>query len=243
MDNFLGTVVFLLPGVLAYFWLQAFGINPVVKHTPGEFTAIAALLWFPVSFGTLLLYNRAIYTHYFIYGIKQIWTMQDLRDASGSLIFLAVFLGLSLVVSFFVSVILAKWGYKCLSAIINIIRKWKGVAAFSKGTSVWETVFLNNDDQYVEFGRLDIPEKAIVGRITKASRPFEPERNLCLDKMDSVKKALTQYEIPITDVFIDTKTGMYIKIFNKNSIDGALACVEVTGPSSLEVAAGAESQP
>lgn len=243
MDNFLGTVVFLLPGILAYFWLQAFGINPVVKHTPGEFTAIAALLWFPVSFGTLLLYNWAIYARYYIYGIKQIWTMQDLRDASGSLIFLAVFLGLSLVVSFFVSVIIAKWGYKGILVIINIIRKWRGVAAYSKGTSVWETVFLNNDDQYVEFGRLDIPEKAIVGRITKVSRPFEPERSLYLDKMDSVRKALDEYEISITDVYIDTKTGMYIKIFNKNSIEGALACVEVNCPASLEAAVGVESLP
>ncbi len=240
MDSFLGTVVFLLPGVLAYFWLQAFGINPVVKHTPGEFTAVSALLWFPVSFGTLLLYNRAIYAHYYIYGIKQIWTMQDLRDASGSLIFLAVFLGLSLVVSLLVSVILAKWGYKCLSAIINLIRKWRGVAAFSKGTSVWETVFLDNDDQYVEFGRLDIPEKAIVGRITKASRPFEPERILYLDKMDSVRKVLDGYEIPKTHVFIDTKTGMYIIILDKNSIEGALACVEANCPSSLEAAVGVE---
>ncbi|MDQ7094221.1 hypothetical protein REC12_11535 [Desulfosporosinus sp. PR] len=240
MDNFLGTLVFLLPGVLAYFWLQAFGINPVVKHTPGEFTAVAALLWLPVSFGTLLLYNWAVVNVHYFSGVKPIWIIKDLLNASGSLVFLTAFFMLSLVVSFFISAIWAKWGYRILLVLINTIRKWRGVAAFSKGTSVWETVFLNNDDQYIEFGRLDIPEKAIVGRITKASRPFEPERNLFLDKTANVRKIIDEYEIPITNIFIDTKTGLYIKILDKNSVDGAMPFVEITGLSSSEAAVGVE---
>jgi len=240
LDNFLGTLVFLLPGVLAYFWLQSFGINPVVKHTPGEFTAVAALLWFPVSFGTLILHNWAVIHIYYFYGMEPIWTIKDLLDASGSLVFLAVFFSLSLVVSFCVSVIWAKWGYLLLAGVVNIIRKWRGIAALSKGTSVWENVFLNNDDQYIEFGRFDIPEKAIAGRITKASRPFEPERSLFLDKTDEVRKVVGEYEIPITNIYIDTKTGLYVKILDKDSVDGALPFVEVTSPSSSEAAAGAE---
>jgi len=88
MDNFLGTVVFLLPGFLAYFWLQAFGINPVAKHSTTEFTAVAGLLWLPVSFGTLLLYNLAIWLSSFISQAKPIWTLLTLKDASNNFIFL-----------------------------------------------------------------------------------------------------------------------------------------------------------
>lgn len=60
MDSLLGTIVFILPGFLAYFWLQSFGITPVTKHSSGELTAISALLWLPVSFVTLLIYNLGI---------------------------------------------------------------------------------------------------------------------------------------------------------------------------------------
>ncbi|WP_269082435.1 hypothetical protein [Aneurinibacillus tyrosinisolvens] len=44
MDAFISTVVFIVSGFLAYFWLQSLGVNPVVKHTVPEFTAISALL-------------------------------------------------------------------------------------------------------------------------------------------------------------------------------------------------------
>ncbi|AQZ47419.1 hypothetical protein B5S25_13365 [Paenibacillus larvae subsp. pulvifaciens] len=57
MENFISTLVFILPGFLMYFWIQSFGINPVMKHNPGEMGAISALLWFPVSLLTVLTYN------------------------------------------------------------------------------------------------------------------------------------------------------------------------------------------
>ena len=57
LDSFIGTIVFLLPGFLMYFWIQSFGINPVVKHSATEMGAISALLWLPVSLLTIIIYN------------------------------------------------------------------------------------------------------------------------------------------------------------------------------------------
>jgi hypothetical protein len=246
MDNFLGTVVFLLPGVLCYFWLQAFGINPVVKHTPAEFTAVAALLWFPVSFVTLLLFNcaiRAIELSAYTTPAEQIWTVNDLSNASGNFGFLASFLAFSILISFCVSVIWAKWGYKGLSSIINKIRKWRGTAPFSKAPSVWEEVFLENKLQYVEIGRIDKKDTdgSIIGRIIKVSRPFEPERNLCIDLIENVSEVVNKHEISVTNIFVDVKTGICIKTFDAPQVYAALEAMK-NATSSLVAESALESQ-
>jgi hypothetical protein len=53
MEAFLSTFVFLLPGIIAYFWIQVFGLNHSIKHTAPELSGITALLWLPGSFTTL----------------------------------------------------------------------------------------------------------------------------------------------------------------------------------------------
>ena len=199
MDNFIGTLVFLLPGVLAYFWLQAFGINPVTKHSTTEFTAVAGILWLPVSFVTLIMYNLGIIiidgairvTPTWAIKITQetIWTMQDLKDASTSLTFLVVFLSLSSMASFLLCFMWAKWGFGIYQDIVNSVRKKRGIAPFSDTTSVWDEVFGQYEAQVVQISKIDKQDKdsIVIGQISKASRTFESER-LCLDSVDFMTK-------------------------------------------------------
>lgn len=230
MDSFLGAIVFLLPGVLAYFWLQAFGINPVVKHSPTEFTAVAGLLWLPVSFGTLLLYNLAIWLSSYISQAEPIWTLLTLKDASNNFIFLFIFLLLSVLVSFVYSYIWALWGFKLQQDLTNWVRKKRGLAGFSDTTSVWDEVFGKHEVQIVEIGKIDKPESKMIGEIKKAPRPFEPERNLFLSKVERLTKLADDYVLPVDAVFVDTKTGTYVKIFKNSAVEAALAADEITSP-------------
>lgn len=223
MDNFLGTIVFLLPGVMAYFWLQAFGINPVTKHSPTEFTAVAGLLWLPVSFITLAIFNLVIYVSHVLIWVKQIWTVQDLKDASSSLMFLMAFLFFSLIVSFVLCWLWAKWGYKLQQKIVNKVRRSRGLADFSDNTSVWDEVFGKYEIQIVEIGKIDKPETKMIGQIRKASRPFESERNLCLDHVQLLTELVEKNpQITVSNIFIDTKSGTYVKIFDTEEIQKAL---------------------
>ncbi|MNC31607.1 hypothetical protein D3C75_799340 [compost metagenome] len=221
MENLLGTIVFVLPGFLMYFWLQSFGINPVVKHSPGEFTAIAALLWLPASFATLLLYNGIVSISRVVSHTDVVWSIQQLKDRSGSLTFLLVFLILSSIVSFMISVIWAKWLHPVQMKVINKIRNWRGAASLSKSPSVWDEVFTNNDAQVVEIGRLDKAGITIVGCINKASRTFEPERHLNLDDVDFFTDLVQKHSISVAKVFYDTKSGTYVKIFDPKEIEEA----------------------
>lgn len=233
MDNFLGTIVFLLPGVMAYFWLQAFGINPVSKHSPTEFTAVAGLLWLPVSFVTLILYNLGNRIIYYITQVKQlgisfsiiqvkpIWTMQDLRDASSSLTFLVVFLLLSAIVSYILGFLWAKWGFKLQQKMVNLVRVKRGAAPFSDNTSVWDEVFCQNEAQVVQIGRIDKPDNVtVIGEITKASRTFEAER-LCIDQVEFMTKLVEKYNVPIDKAYIDIKSALYIKVYDLQGIRDA----------------------
>lgn len=231
MDNFLGTLVFLLPGVMAYFWLQSFGINPVMKHSPTEFTALSALLWLPVSVITLCIYNMGIKLSMYLVGARPIWSINDLKIVSGNLLFLIIFLLLSSVVSFCICAFWAKWGYVLQQEVINKIRVWRGVAPFSNTPSVWDEIFTKNDAQVVEIGKIDKPGCEMIGCINKVSRPLEPERNLYLNEVDFFTDLVEKYKIPVTGIFYDTKSGTYVKIFDPEAIRKAQERPEETTSS------------
>jgi hypothetical protein len=221
MDSFLGTLVFLLPGLMLYFWLQSFGINPVVRHSTAEFTAIAVLLWLPISLISLLVINLLLEVSEFLNTLNPIWTTDELKNASSSFKFLIIFLGTSLFISFLFGVIWAKWIHEQIFLkVINKVRTSRGVAAFSKSASVWDEVFLNNDSQVVEIGKVDNNEERFIGEIKKVSRTFEPER-LVLNDIDFFTELVNNHSIPIVNVYVDTKTGMYIKIFDPVKIKEA----------------------
>lgn len=227
MDNFLSTLIFLFPGVLAYFWLQAFGVNPVTKHTTAEFTGVTVLLWFPVASITIFIYNGIIMVSSVLIKLNGIWSMPDLKNAAQSLPFLFNFLILSIIVSYVIARIWTKWGNEFLrKKIINPVRESHGVAPFSEFPSVWDEVFMKNEPQVVEIGKIDKSGETLIGQIKKVSRPFEPERNLYLDEVEKFKKLNQIYELPIDNYFVDTKTGTYVKIFNTAKVIAALAEME-----------------
>ncbi|MBE2923946.1 hypothetical protein [Anoxybacillus flavithermus] len=224
MDSFLGTLIFILPGLMLYFWLQYFGVNPVVKHNPAEFTAVSALLWFPVSLTALLTFNICVKLSSLLSSLNPIWSIAELKKASGDFTFLTVFLGSSLIISFLFGVIWAKWIHQQIfMRLINSVRKWRGVAPLSKSPSVWDEVFLNNDAQVVEIGKIDKDEAKFkfIGEIKKVSRTFEPERNILLNEIEFFTDLVNRHNIPIINIFIDSKTGMYVKIFDPEKIKEA----------------------
>ncbi len=218
LNEFISTLVFILPGFMMYFWIQSFGVNSVTKHSSSELTVIAALLWLPVSTSTLLIYNLFIKISSSFTTMKYIWTLNDLKKVYSNLIFLISFLIISAVVSFILGVIYSKWIYQLQRNLINNIRKWRGVAPFSNSPSVWDEVFLSNDAQVIEIGKIDSKEKGIIGEIKKVSRTFEPERSLLLNHVEYFTNKIANNDIPIVNIFIDINSGTYIKIFDSKKI-------------------------
>ncbi|MCZ8520138.1 MULTISPECIES: DUF6338 family protein [Paenibacillus] len=233
MDSFLGTLIFLLPGLMLYFWLQSFGINPVVKHTPTEFTAVSVLLWFPVSLSSVLVINL-LYSCGWITGYNTIWTTDDLKNASSGLGFIAGFLGLSVIISFLYGWLWANHLHTVFMDIINYVRTRRNIAKLSKSPSVWDELFLNNDVQVIEMGRIDKADgPTITGCIKKASRTFEPERYLSVENEDYFKRLIHDHGIPVINVLYDTKSGSYVKIYDTDKIYEAIAKEESESAESI----------
>lgn len=219
MESFLGTIVFIIPGLFLYFWLHSFGIYPVVKHTPAEFTAVVAMLWIPVSLTTLLIYNLGLKIISVISSLNPVLSIGDLKAESDSLLFLGIFIIISIVVSFTFGVIWSKWLQEILNNLINIVRRMREIAPLSKTPTVWDEVFLNNDAQVVEIGKIDKPnDSSLIGCIKKVSRPFETERNIHLEDVDFFTELIMKHKIPVINVFYDVKSGTYVKIFDYDLI-------------------------
>lgn len=213
MENFIGTVVFLLPGFLMYFWLQAFGVNPVVRHTVAEFTTIAALLWIPVSVSTIFLHNLLYDISYFNNKFIEVSTIEELTKASQDPMFLLWFLLLSTVVSFVYSAIWSVIIIRLFRLLINLVRKLRGLAGFSHNASVWDEMFLKKGGQIVEVGKIDKEDIAVIGEIENVSRTFEPER-INLRHIDICTRIVKKHKVPVVNMFIDIKSGTYVKVFD-----------------------------
>lgn len=235
MDTFLSTFVFIIPGIMAYFWLQAFGLNPPVKHTASEVSGIAAILWLPISFATLFLLNmwgKAVGQDS-IFSVEVVWNLDEVSKATSDIRYLLLFLLLSALVSFVLCFLWSKWGHLFNQKIINKVRKNRKLAPLSSSATVWEEFFIkissnpeeeeNKDNKkeavYIVY-KVDKPEEFIIGSMTKASRPFETEKSLVLEDVDEWHKSLEDYAYLTKRVYVNTNTGMVVKeIDYKNPID------------------------
>ncbi|RFB13652.1 hypothetical protein DZB84_16975 [Bacillus sp. HNG] len=233
MAQFLSTFVFILPGIMAYFWLQVFGLNPSVKHTAPELSGIAALLWLPVSFITLLVLNTwgALITIDFL-SVDKVWTVEALNTATSDIKYLVLFLIMSFIVSYFVCWTWSIWGNEFLRNRINFVRKTRGIAPLSSSSSVWEEFFIKinseseNNNKVDHFDKeavlivykIDKPEEFVAGAMTKASRPLEVDKALVLEDtqqwMDSMKN---HYDYDVKRVYVDIKSGMVVKEIDHRS--------------------------
>ncbi len=237
LENFISTFIFILPGIMTYFWLQAFGLVPPTKHSAPELTGIAALLWLPVSFSTLFLLN--LWAEVFG-NVKSILTIEDFSNATNDLKYLTLFLFISLVISYVFSVIWSVWGHRTLVRIINKTRNARNIANYSNGSTVWEEFFIKIDEEQINsedkksselkarskrvkeavyiVHKIDSPEKFIVGSMTKASRPFESIKGLVLEDTESWEddiKNNNDYEIK--KVYVDFSSGFIVKELDFNN--------------------------
>lgn len=226
MENFVAVLIFTLPGLLSYFWIQLFGLNPTSKHSNFEIAAISAILWFPVGMIVLGIYQfTATFVNHQIANNSwlSIRTLSDVLELSNNLGFLVYFVSFSVIFSFLFSWAVSEFVYKWMIKLVNVVRNRSGTAGLSRTSSVWNETFLNNDPQVISIGKVDNPEVIIYGEIEKVSRPVELERNLLLRNTQYYTKLLKDNEdVKISNVFVDTKTGYVVTIYNTDDVAEAV---------------------
>lgn len=232
MEQFISLVIFSLPGLLTYFWIQMFGITPVVKHTTTEMVGLIALLWIPTTFLTILLYDllflilnciliKLEIKLYFL-DLKIISDLTDLYSLSSNLFFLCYYLFLSIIFSFSTAYIWSNFLYSKLLDLINKVRIKRKTIKLSEEPTVWESFFYKLEDQkeeqlVVEIYKLDKPEEKLCGPVVRMSRPFEIEKSIIIDTSKGWSEAHNHYEYSIKKTYVDTKTGLIINELDTTS--------------------------
>ncbi|MCY7933143.1 hypothetical protein MOB36_03905 [Bacillus spizizenii] len=216
MDNLISILIFSLPGLLAYFWIQIFGLNPAVKHSSGELVGLSALLWIPVSLINVGIMNiLADKGHLWIH----MNSVNDIKINSGDILFLTFYTVITLFSSFCVSYCWSVLIYPIFLFVINKIRSVRNIVSLDVHSSIWDTFFLaykkekKNDEtppQIVEIYYLSKPEIKMYGAISNMSRPFEAERALILQEPDEWKQAYETYKYPVKRTYVDTKSGLVV---------------------------------
>ncbi|WP_246041997.1 hypothetical protein [Robertmurraya kyonggiensis] len=222
-------IIFSLPGLITYFWLQMFGINPVVKHTTTEMVGLTALLWAPTTLFTVLVYDglflllnlifRALKVNLSFLNLDLILSLKDLTYLSNNLLFLFYYLILSLIFSFTVAYIWSKYLYIRVLEIINKVRIQRKIIKLSEDPTVWESFFYRLEEQkeaqlIVEIYKIDNPVEKICGPVIRMSRPFETEKSLIIDTSKGWDIAHAFYNYEITRSYVDTKSGLIINELN-----------------------------
>lgn len=232
MEQFISIIIFSLPGLVTYFWIQTFGINPTVKHTPSEMIGLTALLWAPTIFLTIVTYNLlyfifdVIFIHYNInfskLGLSNILSLRDLNNLSNNLLFLFYFVILCLLYSFVVAYLWSRFLYKKVLGIINKVRIKRKTIKLSEMTTVWDSFFYKLEEQkeeqlIVEMYKIDNPGFKICGAVIRMSRPFETERSFIIDYSKGWDEAHHYYKFAIKKTYVDAKSGIIINELDTNN--------------------------
>ncbi|WP_347455085.1 hypothetical protein ABFY42_07630 [Bacillus velezensis] len=221
MEQLISVLIFSLPGLLAYFWIQIFGINPAVKHNAGELVGLSALLWIPVSSINIWVMNILAKSGQWWSYMK---TVEDIKNNAEDIRFLTCFTIITLFSSLLVSAIWAVSLYNIFLWVINKIRLFRNMVVLDETTSIWDTFFLafkenkkgDNEKKektpslIAEMYYLNNPDNRMYGAISNMSRPFEAERALILQEPDEWKQAYERYKYPVKRTYVDTKSGLVV---------------------------------
>lgn len=220
MDSFLSLLIFTFPGLIAYFWIQLFGITPTVRYQGTEMLAISAILWIPVNMVVLSIYNIGIFlvktNLYSKLNLYSIYSMKSLNELSSNFYFLLYYVIASTVVSYLLAKIVSGKVYDKMLAKINKIRVENKKAPLSRESSVWDVTFSHNQSQVVKIMKIDNSKEFLVGEIQNISRTFELEKNIVLQNTEIWIKVFEDYDIALEKVFVDVKTGIQIEIYDSN---------------------------
>lgn len=230
MNDFISIIVFSIPGLLVYFWLQSFGLNPTVKHTTTEVAAISVLFWIPtvllavttydIAYALVDLIISAIGWDWSGLGLKSIKNLKDIEDHATNLLFILYFFVLSLVFSFIVARVWSQIIFERVLKSVNDVRIKRKLAKLEDTTSVWDAFFTKLDEKkeetlVVEVYKVDKPgEEKIVGSVTKMSRPYEADKALVLENVVNNSESHKYFEYEVKRSYIDVKSGLVVSELN-----------------------------
>lgn|SRR5690625_483567 len=217
MEAFLSLIIFTFPGLVAFFWIQLFGVTPTVKYQGTEMLALCAILWIPINIMVLGVYNAFSLIYNCISQQNELFFIYDfetLNNLSSSFIFILYYVISSTLFSYLLARVITGQLYDHALDKINKIRKGNQRAPLSKYASVWDASFSKDIPQVIKIMKIDKEEPFDIGEIKNISRTYEEERNIVLIRTDIWRKIDALYDLDVEAEFFDIKAGIKIIVYN-----------------------------
>lgn len=225
MQEIITLIIFTVPGLITYFWINLFGITPSSKKNNSEVAAISILLWIPIICIVLAIYNLLAFASHYetlhpsfdIPILKKEWSyvynLSELITMSENLWFILFYTLLTVIVSFWLARFISKDLYKKLMNQVNKVRTNNKIAPLGVHSTVWDSMFLNNEGQVVEYKRQG-QEKSIKGFLIKVPRAHETRHAIVLEAAEHWSNVLEYYDVEIEQTYVDMDNGVIINIYN-----------------------------
>jgi len=205
MDNLIAYILLLAPGLIVMLINERAGSHPASKYTNTEKLVMAVLFSVPVLILNLVLFGIKNGNM----GYANVSSLQMEIQSVGSLIFYSVS---SVLFSYFVSWC---WQYfikkRLVIEWINKLRREGNKADINEGNLVWEDAFHGKEAQAV---RVTLKDSKFYGSPVNMSESISDERCLLLDDSETIRDIVEKYNIPLSKVYVDTKSGIAVEIFD-----------------------------
>ncbi|MCU1808170.1 hypothetical protein NVV31_22625 [Cytobacillus firmus] len=223
MNQVISLILFTIPGLLTYFWINLFGVTSTTKQNNKEVSAISILLWIPILCVVLIIYNflalttrwKEIHPNYNIPILKRDWryidSLVDLTALSSNIWFILFYLLLTIIISFYLGKVISKYGYKRIIDKVNDIRRNNNIAPLGLHSTVWDSIFLGNDGQIIEYRNQG---ESIKGHLIKVPRSHEEKKAIGLEAVDHWGRVMEYYDVEIELTYVDTENGIIINVYN-----------------------------
>ncbi|WP_100373110.1 hypothetical protein [Bacillus sp. FJAT-45037] len=200
----ISTILFILPGVLAYNWSEY--VSNTSNKNKSNIEKIVMILCFTipaVSFSLLILNT---WFNYEINGLTA------LSKAADDIQFLLIYFVINLIIVYFVAEVWVLFLRKLMNKFINYNRGSTGLTT-RQIVSVWEEAFDSEGTKVVFICPLSDPVNGQWGILKTVSLTEERDREFILIGSSVIEKVKHEFTEPRL-TYIDSKTSTVVKIFD-----------------------------
>lgn len=203
LNALIATILFILPGVLAYNWIEYVSNTNNRSKSNIEKTVVILCFAIPTVSLTLLVLNT--WTSYDIKGLS------SLTKAADDIKFLIYYFFINIFIAFYVSELWVLIIRGLVNKFINFIRGSSGLSV-RQTISVWEEAFDYKGSKIAYIANLSEPEKGQWGILKTVSLSDERDREFILIGSEVIETIAHIFESPIR-TYIDSKSSTIVKLF------------------------------
>jgi hypothetical protein len=210
LDNLLAYIILLAPGLIIMLINERIGSHPSVKYTNTEKLVMSVLFSVPVLICNLALIRLKTGEAAYIGQLKQ-----EIQYLSGLIFFSISSILFAIGFSFLWNKFLKE---HYVIELINKFRRDKEKCDLNEGSLVWEDAFHVKEPQAV---MAILKDEKLYGSPINGSEGISDERCLLLSDSKIVEDIVITYNVPIDKVYLDTKSGVAVKIYNSQKFQEA----------------------